>query len=111
MGSENRINPTAKGGPASPVIPGTDGAQAGGGPHVGAAEGNVKGVLGMGSSPLGQPSGGMGSGMGGETADAPLPPGDEERAQGIVEERNVSVLGSAPEAAQADPRGAGKRDG
>ena len=100
MGSEDKrdpgINPTAKGGPASPVIPGTDGAQASGGPHVGAAEGGVKGVLGMGSSAVGHPSGAMGSD--GDSDELPL--GDEERAQGVVSERNVSVLGGGPAAAR-----------
>ena len=91
---ERDINPTAKGGPASPVIPGTEGAQAGGGPHVGAAEGNVKGVLGMGSGPVGQPTGGMGS----DAADGDDRPAEEAAGTepGIVAERNVSVLGSGP---------------
>ena len=90
------INPTAKGGPASPIIPDSGGAQAGGGPHVGAAEGNVKGVLGMGSSAVGHPTGGMGD----RSENSELPLSDEDRAQGIVSERNVSVLGGGPAVAR-----------
>jgi len=92
------INPTAAGGPATPVIPDTGGAQAGGGPHVGAQEGSVTGVLGMGSSSVGHPSGAMG----GEAAEGnELPLADEDRAQGIVSQRNVSVAGGGPAAREA----------
>ncbi|HYH17196.1 MAG TPA: hypothetical protein VD995_01145 [Azospirillum sp.] len=65
-----RIDPTAKGGPATPVIPGTGGAQAGGGPHVGATEGSTRGVLGLGGNPAGTPTGGMGSPDGDSGEDA-----------------------------------------
>jgi len=82
------INPTAKG----------DGAQAGGGPHVGAAEGSVTGVLGMGSSSVGHPTGGMGSGAA-EGDDRPVE-GAPGKEPGVIEERNVSVLGSGPAAAR-----------
>ncbi|HYD71451.1 hypothetical protein [Azospirillum sp.] len=57
-----RIDPTAEGGPTTPVIPGTGGAQAGGGPHVGATEGGTRGVLGIGGNPAGTPTSGLGSG-------------------------------------------------
>lgn len=107
------INPTAAGGPATPVIPASGDTEdyagaAGGGPHVGATEGSVTGVLGMGSSSVGHPAGTMG----GEAAQPnEVPLSDEDGTQGIVPERNVSVLGGSGGAvvreAEALDQGAG----
>ncbi|WP_448204985.1 hypothetical protein [Azospirillum sp. sgz302134] len=77
------IDPAALGGPATPAI-GQDGAQAGGGPQVGATEGGTRGVLGLGTSAT------AGSAPGSDDRDRPQPqPGGPDR----MPDRNVAVDG------------------
>ncbi|HYG90154.1 MAG TPA: hypothetical protein VD978_28310 [Azospirillum sp.] len=103
MPDRRGINPTAAGGPATPVIPGTGGAQAGGGPHVGAQEGSVTGVLGMGTGAVGRPSAGMGDDReADEAADDDVSAGDEDRTGGIISERNVALFGTPPTARESE---------
>ncbi|AWK85517.1 hypothetical protein [Azospirillum thermophilum] len=78
------IDPTADGGPATPAI-GRDGAQAGGGPHVGGTEGGTHGVLDLGTSAT------AGSTRGSDDRDRPQPTPDT--SDRIIDDRNVSVDG------------------
>ncbi|MBP2315051.1 hypothetical protein [Azospirillum soli] len=79
------IDPAALGGPATPAI-GEDGAQAGGGPHVGATEGGTQGVLDLGTSATAGPTRGT------DDRDRPQPqPGQDGR---FTDDRNVAVDGA-----------------
>ena len=79
------IDPAALGGKATPAI-GDEGAQAGGGPHVGATEGGTQGVLDLGTSAKNGPMGGS------DDRDRPQPqPGQRER---LTPDRNVAVDGA-----------------
>ena len=79
------IDPTALGGPATPAI-GEGGAQAGGGPHVGATEGGTQGVLDLGTSAA------DGTARGTDDRDRPQPqPGRDGR---FTDDRNVAVDGA-----------------
>lgn len=83
------IDPAALGGPATPAI-GEGGAQAGGGPHVGATEGGTQGVLDLGTSANAGPTRGT------DDRDRPQPqPSEPDRLTG---DRNVAVDGARDEA-------------